>query len=218
MPQQLLGFATLELRQATPSDGGAADTIVVHGVACRTEVEYEVYGGPPWGWMEVVASDAFAATLAAGPDVVLVANHEGLPLARTISSTLTLAQTDTGLEISATLDPANPLVSQIASGIERGDITEMSFAFRIVSQQWSPDWATRRILEVDIDRGDVSIVTFGANEHTEVEMAAHAQRDALRDAAAAVDADAVAAQLARTQGEMSDQIARRDLARAYSRG
>jgi len=35
-----------------------------------------------------------------------------------------------------------------------------------VRGQWSPDWTHYRILEVDIDRGDVSAVNFGANPFT----------------------------------------------------
>jgi hypothetical protein len=49
---------------------------------------------------------------------------------------------------------------------ERGDLVESSFKFRIDSGKWSPDYSEYRIEAVDLNRGDVSIVNFGANPHT----------------------------------------------------
>jgi hypothetical protein len=50
--------------------------------------------------------------------------------------------------------------------MERGDLDEMSFAFRVVRQDWAPDWSQRDIREVDLNKGDVSVVNYGANPHT----------------------------------------------------
>ena len=44
----------------------------------------------------------------------------------------------------------------------------MSFGFRVVRQEWSPDWSQRDLVEVNLDRGDVSAVNFGANPDTMV--------------------------------------------------
>jgi phage head maturation protease len=71
-------------------------------------------------------------------------------------------------------------------------LDEMSFAFRVTRQEWSPDWMQRDILEYNINRGDVSVVTYGANPATSVALrsedltAMHRppEGDALRDAAA----------------------------------
>jgi hypothetical protein len=38
----------------------------------------------------------------------------------------------------------------------------------IVAGQWSPDYTEYRITEVDLDRGDVGPVTYGANPFTSV--------------------------------------------------
>jgi hypothetical protein len=46
----------------------------------------------------------------------------------------------------------------------------MSFAFRCSDQEWSEDYSQRRILETNIHRGDVSIVTNGASPTTEVAL------------------------------------------------
>ncbi len=56
----------------------------------------------------------------------------------------------------------------------------MSFAFRIVRGEWSPDYTQYRILEVDLDRGDVSAVNYGANPNTSISARA-------KQAIAAVD-------------------------------
>jgi hypothetical protein len=50
--------------------------------------------------------------------------------------------------------------------MDRGDIDEMSFGFRVVAQVWSPDWTQRDITEVDLNKGDVSAVNYGANPAT----------------------------------------------------
>jgi phage head maturation protease len=47
-------------------------------------------------------------TLSEAPDVVLLLNHEGLPLARTKAGTLTLSEDDRGLHVEADLDPEDP--------------------------------------------------------------------------------------------------------------
>jgi phage head maturation protease len=58
--------------------------------------------------------------------------------------------------------------------LEDGSVDEMSFAFRVTRQMWSPDYDQRDILEVDLHRGDVSVVNFGANPATSVAPALRA--------------------------------------------
>jgi hypothetical protein len=50
--------------------------------------------------------------------------------------------------------------------MERGDVDEMSFGFWVTRQQWSPDYDQRDILEVSLNKGDVSVVNYGANPAT----------------------------------------------------
>jgi HK97 family phage prohead protease len=93
-------------------------------------------------------------------------NHGGITLARTKSGTMRLAEDSTGLHVEADLDPRSPDVQALRSAMERGDLDEMSFAFRVNSQEWSPDWSQRDITEVDLNKGDVSAVNYGANPAT----------------------------------------------------
>jgi phage head maturation protease len=57
---------------------------------------------------------------------------------------------------------------EVVLAVEAGLINEMSFAFMISRGSWSPDYLEYRIHEYDIDRGDVSPVTYGANPATDI--------------------------------------------------
>ena len=150
-----------------------------HGVASTVEQPYKMYD---WygEYDEVVDAGAFDATLAASPDVAFLLNHAGTTMARTKSGTLDLAVDETGLVSDAYCNPERSDVADLAHAISDGDIDEMSFAFRIVRGVWSPDYTEYRILEVDLDRGDVSAVNYGANPNTSISARA-------KQALAAVD-------------------------------
>lgn len=167
-----------EVRRFNLSDvelrSGGGDTLTLVGYASVTESPYEMYGGPPWGWSETIARGAFDKTLSESPDVQLLINHEGLPLARTKSGTLRLAADNVGLAVEADLDPADPDVQRLAPKMDRKDIDEMSFAFRVKRQEWDEDYTERRITEVSIHKGDVSVVNYGANPATTVDLRAFA--------------------------------------------
>lgn len=154
----------VELReQPDPTDG----TVGFDAYASVTETAYQMWDffGP---YDETIGQGAFAETLAADADVAFLLNHGGMTLARTASGTLTLAEDTTGLLTSPRMDPANSVVRDLMSGVGRGDLSELSFAFRIVRGQWSPDYMAYRIEQVDMDRGDVSVVNFGANPATHI--------------------------------------------------
>lgn len=156
-------FRDVELR-AMP-DGTGGETLTFRGYACVVEQPYEMYDlfGP---YTEVVRSGAFKKTLSESADVPFLVNHEGLTLARTKSGTLRLAEDSTGLHTEADLDPSSPHVQALRSAMQRGDVDEMSFGFWVTRQIWSPDWEQRDILEVNLNKGDVSVVNYGANPHT----------------------------------------------------
>jgi HK97 family phage prohead protease len=115
---------------------------------------------------EQVKPGAFRNSLAQGADVPFKINHDGMTLARTKSGTMRLAEDTHGLHVEARLDPANPQVQALRSAMERGDIDEMSFAFRVTEDNWSDDYLDRSIYGADIHKGDVSAVNYGANPAT----------------------------------------------------
>lgn len=149
----------------------AADTgtgLIFEGHASVTERSYQMWDffGP---YSEVVSAAAFDETLArAGLDVPLVLGHDQMRrIARTTTGTLTLAMDADGLAVRADLDADDMDVQYIAPKLRSGLIDEMSFAFRIDAGTWSPDYSEYRIDKVDIHRGDVAIVGYGANPHTD---------------------------------------------------
>lgn len=149
-------------------DAGDGATVEFTGHASVTERGYEM-----WDWYgpytEVISADAFDQSLARTDlDVPLVLGHDQLRrIARTTNGTLDLSIDDTGLLVAARLDPADVDVAYIAPKLRAGLVDEMSFAFRIESGTWSPDWTQFRIEQVDIHRGDVAIVGYGANPATD---------------------------------------------------
>lgn len=156
----------------TRADG---DTLKFSGYASLFGVGYDMYGGPEkGGWTEYVDKRAFDRTLGAKPDVVLNMNHgdagTGLPIARTSSKTLELKSDKKGLLASADLDLRDPDVQALQVKVERGDVNQMSFAFRTIRQEWDDEETKRTLLELSLDRGDVSIVTNGANPKTSVQL------------------------------------------------
>ena len=152
-----------ELRSA--DDGSGGSTLTFTGYASVTESSYEMedWLGP---YTEVIRSGAFGKTLAEGADVPFKLNHDGMTLARTKSGTMKLSEDDTGLNVEAEFDPRNSAVRDMQSAMERGDMDEMSFGFRVMRQEWSPDFTQRDILEVNLNKGDVSLVNYGANPAT----------------------------------------------------
>ena len=151
------------------------NTLQFKGYASLFDSPYEMYGGPDkGGWMETVDKQAFTRTLSAKPDVVLNMNHgeggTGLPIARTTSGTMTLRTDAKGLLPEASLDLRDPDVQALQVKVERGDVNQMSFAFRTIRQEWNDEETTRRMMELSLDRGDVSIVTNGANPKTSMNL------------------------------------------------
>jgi HK97 family phage prohead protease len=137
----------------------------------KTLVGYAaVFDSPsePLPWTEFVKRGAFAKTLKDGADVRLLIDHEGIPLARTRSGTLALEEDDRGLRVEAELDPSNPDAARVISAMRRGDMSQMSFAFRTIKDSWSSDRSSRELREVQLY--DVSVVTFPAYEQTVAEL------------------------------------------------
>lgn len=166
---RVAAFASQIRTQSVEHDGKAFTKL--SGYASTVERGYQMHDmfGP---YTEVVSASAFDVTLSANPDVVFLENHTGRAMARTSAGTLTLSADEHGLRSEAMLNPTRTDVQDLTAAITDGAVTEMSFAFRIVDGQWSPDYTEYRINAVDLDRGDVSAVTYGANPHTSIEARA----------------------------------------------
>lgn len=151
-----IAYSTLELR-ADPD----SDTLV--GYAAVFDAPSE-----PMPFTEFVRRGAFAKTLNDGADVRLLVDHAGVPLARTKSGTLLLEEDDRGLRVEASLDPMNPDAQRVLSAMRRGDLSQMSFAFKAVKDAFNADRSVRELKEVKLF--DVSVVTYPAYEDTIVSL------------------------------------------------
>jgi uncharacterized protein len=151
-----IAYSNLELR--AESDG---NTIVGYAAIWDSPSE-------PMPFIEYVKRGAFSKTLNDGADVRLLVDHEGVPLARTKSGTMSLVEDERGLRMEAKLDPMNPDAARIISAMKRGDLSQMSFAFRTVKDNWNSDRSVRELREVQLF--DVSVVTFPAYEETVAEL------------------------------------------------
>lgn len=153
-----------EIRGGIPAEIRADDDgVKVSGHAAVFNEEADIGGM----FREVIEPGAFAKSIRIA-DVPFLIQHEGLPLARTGSKTLTLTEDDTGLRMEATLDPDDPDVGRIVPKMKRGDLDKMSFAFRATIQEWddTEDPPLRTIKEAELF--DVSIVTSPAYGGTDI--------------------------------------------------
>lgn len=163
------GAERLEFREDKSSG-----QIILTGYA-STYDPYDVHGGPSaGGWVEQISQRAFDVTLANQPDVQLLINHEGTPLARTKSGTLKLSRDRHGLKVWASLDATDPDVQRLVPKMRRGDMDEMSFAFRVQDQTWDDSYGHRTITELSLQKGDVSVVNYGMNPSTRATVSVEA--------------------------------------------
>ena len=149
-----------EVRAAKQSDG----TVRMSGYAAMWDREAD---GLPF--REVIKRGAFADSLGRGDDVFLLVNHDTdqLPLARRSAGTLSVAEDDMGLHVTAELDPANPRAAELASALERGDVDKMSFAFRVAADgSTKTEYGVRELRALDLY--EVSVVTWPAYNATSV--------------------------------------------------
>lgn len=151
----------------------SGDKLTWDGYGSVTGHSYSVFGGPPYGWNETVQRGSFKRTLLNNADVSFLINHEGISLARTRSGTLTLMEDDIGLRNVAELDMRMSAVNDLAVANERGDVNEQSIGFRVVADEWTDEngepsnrmvGTERAITEINMNKGDVSAVNYGAND------------------------------------------------------
>lgn len=143
------------------------ERVKVEGYASVVEKKYRMWD--MFGeYDEVVSQGAFDETLSKNPDVAYLVNHRGVTMARTTNGSLELKADGKGLHTTGYLNAKRTDVKDLVTAIEDRDVTEMSFAFRIDDGEWSEDYTEFRIHKVDLDRGDVSAVNYGASPHTSV--------------------------------------------------
>lgn len=150
----------IEIR-AVSADG----SIPFKGHAAMFNKRYSVYGM----WVEEFAPGAFARTIN-NADVRALINHDpNLVLARSKSGTLRLSEDTRGLLVDADMAPTT-YAQDLAVTMQRGDVTQMSHAFRAIKELWdeSGKIPVRTITEAELF--DVSVVTYPMNESTDASL------------------------------------------------
>ena len=137
-------------------------------------------------------------------DVRFLVNHDTsmIPLARSrnnnANSTMQLTVDDKGMGIRVNLDVKNNSVARnLYSAIERGDISGMSFMFRIDDEEWTElesDHPTRHVRKIS-DVVEVSACTFPAYDDTTISTrnkeALDSAKLALESARRSLDSDEI---------------------------
>jgi HK97 family phage prohead protease len=124
------------------------------------------------GHFETIAPGAFKRALDEKQDVRLTVGHDQSKiLGRTKSGTLKLSTDSLGLRFDAEL-PDTQLGRDTVISIRRGDLADMSFAFRPTADSWQTrDGKQINVIE-DLDLHDVSFVGSPAYKGTDVRLRA----------------------------------------------
>lgn len=140
---------------------------------------FNTWSGPMCGFKERIAPGAFKKSIKED-DVRALFNHDpNQILGRNTSGTLELREDKMGLDIE--IDPPDTQLGRdLIVSIERGDVSQQSFAFSVVDEEWvypkdKTKPAERTLKEVRLY--DVSPVTYPAYEDTDVTVALRSMKE-----------------------------------------
>lgn len=158
-----------ELRVVDGGDGEAPTPPRITGYAAVFNSPSDDLGG----FREIIRPGAFTKTIQEG-DVRGLWNHNpDYVLGRTKSGTLKLLEDEVGLRFELT-PPDTQWARDAMTTIRRGDVDQMSFAFRVVRDDWTnADGQTTRYLG-EVKLFDISPVTFPAYPQTSAQVRARA--------------------------------------------
>jgi HK97 family phage prohead protease len=124
------------------------------------------------GFREFIAPEAVDRTLNEGLDVRALVDHDSAKvIGRTRAGTLSLRKDGKGLRMEVEPDQEISYARDILRAVERGDVTGMSFGFRVLGDQWDYDGKEPVRTVTDMRVSEVSIVTFPAYQATDVQVA-----------------------------------------------
>lgn len=159
--------ATLDQRAVTRADGDEPIGFKGHAAVFgkRTWI-----GSKRWGFWEEISPGAFTKTIGEA-DVRFLHNHDpNLVLARNTAGTLRLSEDAAGLAVDADMAPVS-YAQDLAVLLERGDVTQMSFAFDMITYEWSTlDDGTDLLRHLECGLWDVSTVTYPAYSETDASL------------------------------------------------
>jgi uncharacterized protein len=157
-------FAVSALSPTESRDGAIGRTISGHSAV------FSALSEDLGGFTEIILPGAFANVLRSNPNVVMLFDHAGIPLARTASGTLRIWEDSIGLADQFTLG-SSPYASSIREAVQRGDLASQSFSFVVRKDKWAQvnGVTLRSIIEVS-KLWDCSLVSSPAYSSTDVTM------------------------------------------------
>jgi HK97 family phage prohead protease len=125
------------------------------------------------GFREIIKPEAVERTLREGLDVRALVDHDsGKIIGRIKAGTLSLQRSRRGLEV--VIDPPNTSYARdLLESVERGDISGMSFGFRVApgGEEWRHEDGESIRYVSDMTISEVSVVGFPAYPATDVQVA-----------------------------------------------
>lgn len=149
----------VDMRMEQREDGKR--TMIGHAAVFNTQTDLG------WGIREQIAPGAFTDSIQED-DVRALFNHDAnYVLGRNKAGTLSMREDEKGLAVE--IDPPDTQFARdLTISMERGDITQMSFAFQVVKQSWEEkEGYDLRTLE-RVKLWDVSPVTYPQYPETDI--------------------------------------------------
>lgn len=148
-----------ELRAEDSDDG-----FVLRGHAAV----FDSLSGDLGGFRERIQKGAFRRSIQDGADVRALLEHDPARiLGRNKAGTLTLREDDIGLSVE--IHPPDTTAGRdVIESVKRGDLTQMSFGFRTVTDEWAIEDSEQIRTLIDVDLFDVSVVAYPAYPDTDV--------------------------------------------------
>lgn len=117
-------------------------------------------------WVETIEPGAFSSQLSA--DVRALVNHDtGRVVGRTKAGTLRLSEDSKGLRVEIDL-PNTTDGNDLWVSVERGDISGMSFGFRVTKETWDETVNPNRRVIQAVELHEVSACAFPAYDDTTI--------------------------------------------------
>jgi HK97 family phage prohead protease len=122
------------------------------------------------GFRERILPEAVNRSLKA--DVMALVDHDTAKvLGRTSAGTLVLRKDKRGLMTTIEADPEISYARDIMRAVSRGDVSGMSFGFRVLEDEWHKEDGQPVRDVIDMEIMEISIVTFPAYVETDVLVA-----------------------------------------------